>query len=148
MRTLGQVPQPCSLLRTSSSHQITKDVCSHLASCKAAPCNPNLGALSYPVPAAPPSAARSTRSELMHPQDLPFQGCGEGDFLSACPYSEHARLCAAHQDYRPLHRNGLRVPPSWPSHISLYIIMELLNEGKTPLLAGTHLASSAPGRPP
>lgn len=108
-------------------------MCSHLASCNTGcPLQPKPGSTLLSCSRSPPVSSEKHLLGADAPLGFAFQGCGEGDFLSACPYSEHARLCAAHQDYRPVHRNGLRAQPSWSSHISLYIIMELLSEGKPP----------------
>jgi len=59
-----------------------------------------------PCPRSPPFSSRRRSLGAAASQRCVFPGREEGDFLSACPYSEHAQLRTVRQDYRP-------VRPEW-----------------------------------
>lgn len=105
-------------------------MCAHIspAVTRAAPCNPNLGRAVLSYAHSPLPAQRNTPSELIHPTDVFSRDMGKRIFCrSALTANMHSSALST-KITDQYDRSGPRVQPSWPSHISLYIIIELPGE--------------------
>lgn len=129
MSTPCQVPQQSSLWEARAAIRLPK-MCAHISPAVtwAAPCNPDLGRAVLSYPHSPPSAQRNTRSELIHPTDVFSRDTGKRILCRSALTANMHNSASSTKITDPYDRNGLRVQPSWPSHISLYIIIELPRE--------------------
>lgn len=122
-------------------------MCAHIspAVTRAAPCNTNLGRAVLSYPHSPLSAQRNTRSELIHPTDVFSRDMGKRIFCRSALTANMHNSASSTKITDPYDRSGLRMQPSWPSHISLYIIIELPRENNLSVSAA---AAGNSGYPP
>lgn len=90
----------------------------------------------------------------MHPRDVFSRDVEKGNFCRPALTANMHSSALSTKITGLYYWNGLKVQPSWSSHISLYIITELPKENNLSITptrletADTHLESSAPGHPP